>query len=264
MSFDLLRPLSELGPALHLDPEELNDQIEIHGTGGELRKGMLCPCRPVGRVEPRLGCETCKGVGYFYPEELREPVCVLGSTRRAKQAETMAGRHWSGTMQLTFPTGFIPTRGDMLLPDDEMHVVLQILRRAIEEEDPADYRHEPYTAERWQVDKPPSGGVPKGWEFLLYSGKIEVEAVAWQQKDGAISRSLIADPSIYFVEERRIRWKPGCGPEPGQGYAVRYRAPAAYMLGDSHPVLRVEGNRPMPHVSTAERLDRWGDPDIRE
>lgn len=261
--FDQLRRLSQLGPALHFDPVELNEQIETHGIGAELRRAMLCPCRPNGRAEARVGCTTCKGIGYFYPEQMREPTMVLVSSRRAKQTETMAGRHWAGTAQCTFPTGIVPTRGDMLLPEKEIHVVLQVFRREKEEINPSDLREQPYTANRRVVDKPAAGGVPSGLEYLLYSDITEIEAVVFQEAQGRTSRSLVADPSTYYLEDRRINWKDGFGPEHGRGYAVRYRAPAAYMLGDAAPVVRVEHSTAMPYQTTAERLDRWGDPDVR-
>jgi hypothetical protein len=73
----------------------------------------------------------------------------------------------------------------------------------------------------------------------------------------------VATAADYELVGREIRWRDGRGPAPGKAYAVRYRAPAAYMVRPAEPILRVEYEAGLPYRCEAQRLDRWGEGDLR-
>lgn len=256
------RLLSDFGRHQHFNPEAFDAEIEEHGVAAELRGAMLCPC---SRIETpgkgRAGCPTCNGLGFTYPEELRTGVMALISTRQAKQADMAAGRVYQGGANVTFPTGILPGRSDLILPDKEVHLVHEQLVRPIQEVDPSSYRSDPNAINRLQADQSLMAGVPDGWERLRYPDGVRIELVMYL---GPGRQPLVAQRGVDYTYDGgdRLQWVDGRGPDPGRGYTVRYQAPAVYVLGDAAPKLRAEGQNELPYWASMQRLDRWGEPDL--
>lgn len=246
-------------PVLRLPPEQLDDLIETHGIGAILRRSILCPCVRSDTKSPRSGCTICRGIGFAYPPDLEEPVIVFVLSRNARQRALTAGRHYDGTAEVTFPSGIIPARGDMLLPDGEVHTVNEVLHRQNLEID--------VRAMRRQVTDPDAQVpmIPVPSERLLYPDVASIEYVTWYDRSRPEGEQLVTavEGDDYTVDGPRITWLEGHGPGVAGGYSVRYRAPAAYLIADAAPVHRSESTKPIPHKATVSRLDRWGEPDVR-
>ena len=70
--FDRLN-LADL-PGMHLSAAEFDSLIVQHGNSGELRRCLNCPCVRIDTRTADVGCKFCHGLGWLYPEELREPL----------------------------------------------------------------------------------------------------------------------------------------------------------------------------------------------
>jgi hypothetical protein len=259
LTVDTLASIADF-PAMHIDPTELNDVIETRGIGAELRRGVLCPCIRIDTNSPRSGCEACKGIGYVYPSNLRESIIVLLLSRDSKQRDLAAGRMYQGGATALFPTGLLPARGDLLLPDGEEHVVQQVLYRQIQQLDPGVLKGRRGTPEELA---PADGPL---LERLLYPDAGEIEVVFYVTQPANPTKPLVEcfEGTDYVREDDRLVWRPGRGPAPARGYTVRYRAAACYILGDAAPAFRSEGGGGVyPYRVHVERLDRWGEPDLR-
>lgn len=240
---------------VHMSALELDTMIVLHGNSGEFRRCMICPC--VRRDIPNgdVGCPDCHGLGRQYPIHLREPLYVLDVQRSATAKLMAAGKLAQGTIQITFPSGVIPAFGDMWLPDQEEHVVTEVLfldgsRRTVD----ADLR--PFRVSSDSIKQADVGRK----ERLLYPNPCCIEDVAYKADDGT---TLHATPMQYHVDgDGRWTWRIG-GPAPGEAWVVRYRAPATYVIGTADPMYRSEADQRMPHRVTAQRLDVASHEDLR-
>lgn len=243
---------------VHLDPAEFDVILAEHGTSGEWRRAIVCPCFRPDTGTARIDCPHCGGRRYTYPEHLREPMIVLDTQRRTTFKRIAAGELADGTVHLTFPSHVIPSTGDMWLPDGEEHVVTETFvrdgTRRVE-------RAHLLPSRTYVPDHRPVEGGGARVERLLYERPCCVEAVTWEV--GAELRYGTAGFDFTVDADGSWRWAAGRGPEPGHAWTVRYRAPAAYMLGTEGASYRTEGDSAMPRLVTARRLDKVVSNDIR-
>lgn len=249
--------IGDLAPPLHLSQREFNELLITHGSGAEYRRAIACPCVHIDSRQPATGCPACNGVGLFYPERFREPIIVLDTSRSSTAKWTSAGMIADGTITLTFPCGIIPGRGDLILPADEVHVVTETLYRNATMR-VTDGLLRPERSAPGQRKRPLR---PRN-ERLIYPGDVCIEAVYYVAADRQV---VEATPTLDFTlgPRNEWRWNDGRGPADGSGWTVRYRAPAAYMVGGSGPLFRQENNADVPYRVTASRLDRIDVDDLR-
>lgn len=252
-SLNISLPFADF-PAQHIEPEELEALIEMRGVACEYRKSVPCPCARIETLAPRVGCAHCGGLGYLYPQELRRDVTVLLTQRSPRKMSKESGEGTTGTAQALFPLGILPSEGDMLLPENEFHVVQQLLRRSQQQIDNREIR------ERSTVPDQAPPKMHPATDRLLYPDVTEIEDVYWISPQDVLCHASAAD---YDRDANVLTWRPGRGPEAGGGYSVRYRAPAAYMLNPGVPVYRAENGQTYPYRAQAHRLDKWGRPDLR-
>lgn len=245
-------------PLLRMNPEELNDHVETHGIGAELRRAVACPCRRPDTNTPRVACQSCAGLGYAYPAELRCPIVVLLHSRQASERKEPLGHRASGTAKCTFPTGIEVTMGDLVLPDAETHAVQQVLvRQRGDEVDRAALRAA-LLARGATADQRAVAVVAPG-ERLLYPSVDDtaVRQVYWFDEVAQEARRARIGTDVE-VTSGRVIWRDGRGPARGGSYTVQYRAPAAYIVSmDASPVHRSDDDRLYPIHATLQRLDRW-------
>ena len=241
--------VAAIGTPMHLSAAEYDLEISTHGASGELRRGIPCPCARIDTRAPAVDCKACKGLGIAYPVELRESMVWLDSQRAAAFKRAAAGEMRAGTIQITLPSGVIPTTGDMIRPDSERHVVEELLWvQGSSRVTDASLRP------RVSADQVPQArGVRKRERMLYAPSECEIEHVAYHHEGQLVS----ARPNHYQVDEDgRWTWHAGLGPQPGEAWSVRYLAPAAYVITDTMPAYRAEADEPMPHRATAIRFDR--------
>lgn len=237
---------------------EFDSLIATHGNSGELRRSVSCPCRRIDTRMPDVSCDHCHGLGWIYPPTLREPMIWLDTQRSAQAKIEGAGDLVDGTAQFTFPSGVVPARGDMMIPDGEEHVVTEYLYRDGTRRTP-DALLRPYRSSADQV-KPAQVGRR---ERLLYPVPCCVEFVAYiRPSDRGLAQ---ANPTEYQIDnDGRWTWRGEAGPEPGEAWTVRYRAPAVYVIGKALPRFRHQHDQRMPHMVTAKRLDIVSSEDLRQ
>lgn len=239
------------GGVIHLNPDELDLQLQLHGSTGTYWSGITCPCVHASERQPDPTCAHCRGQGYLYPPQNAQRMIVLDVQRSSTERLIASGSLPSGTVQLTFPSSVIPAWGDLWMPDGEEHVVEEVL--SIRAPLP---RHEVsmYRASSDSRPVPMNAPAPR----LLYPHLREVEMVTYLERatDGT-SRVCYAPPTEYHIDdEGRFTWRDGAGPPVGQVWTIRYRAPAAFRLFNVAPRYRTEADQRMPHAVTARRLDR--------
>lgn len=244
----------------HQNPAELNDLVEVHGTGCELRRSVQCPCVRIETGTPRVRCKQCRGLGWVYPEHRREAMIVLVLSRQPQAKDRPAGWFDDGTIVGIFPNGYVPARGDIVLPDQDVVIVQQVLRRGVREIDCA------AVMAREQVFDARTPAVQSQDDTLLYSEGIEIEDVYWIRYQDTDDEQLVRgflDVDWRLAPGGVIVWLGDHKPPAGAGYSVRYRAPAAYLVMSSAPVLRSEGGIPFPWKATMGRLDKLSKDDLR-
>jgi len=241
-------------PAFHIDPHHLNDLIETHGTPCELRKAVWCPCRRIETAKPRAGCPHCRGLGFCYPEDMREHVIAFVLNRMPRRNMVAAvGEIVTGTVTITFPLGFLPGQGDMLFPEGEEQVIHETIWRAEKQVEDRKVRARAEDVRTLAPRQRPAD------DTLLYPAVHEVEHLHWIAA-GKLRRGTMAD---FTVKGNRVVWTKGRGPEAGGAYVVRYRAPAAYVVRPAEPLYRAEGTSGYPYRVEGQRLDKYGVPDLR-
>ena len=97
-------------------------------------------------------------------------------------------------------------------------------------------------------------------ERLLYPDVIKVETLYWLDEHGQLKLGQAGRD--YTRSGQVITFRPDHGPAPGRAFSVRYQAPAAYVVSPGEPVFRT-GEVGFPYRCDAQRLDRWGSPDLR-
>lgn len=248
-------PIMSWMPGFHISVEDLDNHIIEHGVGAELRQAMPCPCVRIESRQTRAVCPHCAGQRWIFPEHMRKSVIVLIISRSPMRKMREAAEMVTGTSQMTFTSDIRPGPGDMVLPDDDLHVVTQDLFRAVQQVNPGLVRHRSTTPDQL----PPAGTVAP--ERLLYPDVVEVQELVWLGDDGQLCFGRQGD---YQRVGNTITWTDGHGPAPGRAYTVRYTAPAAYMLFPGEPMIRGEGPRYYPIRCEAQRLDRWQEPGSKD
>lgn len=243
-------------PILQLDEDELNDVIETHGQCCVVRPMLPCPCRRGEMATPDIRCTSCNGTGRLYPVALEEPAMVLLLSRTPRgEAKPVASVDMADA-QATFTLPTQPGDGDMVLPDGEVHVVTQQIRRTVTE-----VTHE-------LLEEEPEAGLPglavipptPAKELLIYSG-AEIGAVYWYDRPN--KRAVAAHEGEYDLVGREFRWRDGFGPPPGVHYSIRYRAPAAYIVKLDPALYRQDGGARVPFRCAVMRLDKYAVRDSR-
>lgn len=242
-------------PPLHVNPRELDELIFLHGSSGELRRAMLCPCVRVETRQANAACQVCRGLGHVYPAELRCPMVFLDHSRSAQVKRQGPGALDDGTISITLPCGHVPGEGDMLLPDGEVSVVHEVFHRDLAQvslQTLADRILLPDQQTRRLRPRPAA---------LLYPTVTRLESVAWKRGE----QLILAKPGIdYRLVAGTIEWLDGESPEGGEGFTVRYLAPAAYIVRGQAPLFRHEANAAVPWQAQAKRLDKiQRDADLR-
>lgn len=263
-------------PGVQPDPKTIDRLIESKGTRGELRRGMSCPCVRIDTNQPALTCPACKGHGITYPEALRvRPMRAMGSGRTATAQLEAGGVIVQGDMKVTFPSRVKPAHYDLWLPDGDEHVVEERLRFQYAPEEAVEFLHR---RERVQMpgDVPRDSGTfneitgyddrptPMQREVLMYPEIRCIEAVVWRDRAGQIVVGI--EGVDWRLELRdgaaRVRFL-ARQPERGEAYTVRYRAPAAYVVGKTEPVGVMFGDAQLPTRCTLHRLDKRQHADLR-
>lgn len=246
--------LDETDP-YHLEVAELDGVIDQAGHPCELRRAVTCPCQRGDTVLPGTGCEDCRGLGWVYPETLREgPIRILVSGRNESAQPEPAGSHSEGRVSLTFPSRITPGFGDLVLPENTVHLVHETRVHAARAVNPYTL---PSSLES-TLFQPPE--VRPAEDRLLYPDIEAIEALLWKNDQGDLV--LGREGLDYELQQDRIRWRPGRGPRAGTSYSVRYRAPAAYIVqGEVAP--RTEGGSRLPYRCSGLKLERLGRPDVR-
>lgn len=242
-------------PEVRFDPEEFEGLLEARGVGCLFRRSIRCPCQRIETRQARAGCPVCGGLGYAYPVELEEPIMALVLNRSPRRTQQAAGQEVVGTVTVTFPIGLLPSQGDMLLPDGEAHAVQQVLRRSVAQVDSNVVR------ERQTAPDQRAPVIRATTERLLYPDVIAIEQLYWLDEAGESLKSG-KEGREYTREANVVMFRPGKGPAPGKAFTVRYRAPAAYVVAPGEPISRT-GETGFPYRCEAQRLDRWGTPDLR-
>lgn len=265
-------------PTVRPRPELIDRLIERDGTPGEFRRGMSCPCVRPDTNRPELGCKVCRGHGIMYPAHLREPLIrALGSGRTATAALEAGGVVVTGDMKLTFPSRLRPTHYDLWLPRGDEHVVEERLHHQYDRVEDFEHLHRaswPYQPGDAPRDEPglhngtgayDDRPTPRQREVLLYPAIRCVEAVVWRDARGdlvegieGVDWRLDTDGDavkVAFLGARR--------PARGDAYTIRYRAPAAYVVGRTEPVAVMSGCTNLPMRCTLHRLDKRQHADMR-
>lgn len=251
--------MTELAPPFHLSVREFNDMLLEHGSGAEWRKAVWCPCIRIDNRQASSACEDCRGKGVLYPEHLREPLIILDTSRTSTMRYAAAGLMADGQIEVTFPCGIIPGQHDMLLPDEDVHVVNQVLFREMTRRlDDRDHLHDDRRAFDGAVKQQQ---IPRN-ERLLYPTDVCVEEVFWRDEAKTLHSGRVGTHYTLGPENEWI-WTGSHGPPPGMSWSVRYRAPAAYLIQGSGPMLRREAGDNMPYRVSARRLDKVGPDDLR-
>ena len=238
----------------HIDVQELNELIEMHGIGAEWRKAVRCPCLRVETMRPTVSCRHCNGLGYTHPESGHVPLIVFLLNRQPARKILQVGEYVTGQVTVTFPSPHIPGEGDLIVPDNEVHLVHDTIWRGGQQID-----NRAMMARTEHPDQaPPKNRPPE--ERLRYPDVLEVQSIHWISAAGDLCEAKQGD---YKLVKNQITWKAKRGPVVGSAYTVRYLAPAMYQLQPSEPIARMEATSLFPYRTTGYRLDRIGEPDQR-
>lgn len=245
--------------SLHLSVQEFNEALLAHGSACEHRQAILCPCVRIETSQPDISCSHCRGVGYLYPVSMRQPLIVLDTQRNATMKWAQAGLMQDGTVMMTFPCGIIPGRGDLILPDNDVHVIQEhLFREGSRRVDDSMLRDERTRVIKEQRKRP----LGSRNEKLIYPTDVCVEAAFYIDADDVLV-PLTEGMHYKLGPSNTWLWLDDWGPPPGKATSVRYQAPAAYMVEGSSPRLRQESTESMPYAVTLKRLDRVSPDDLR-
>jgi hypothetical protein len=244
---------------LHFDPVEYDANIVQYGIACELRRATICPCLRIETHNARASCPLCGGNGWLWPKDMREQTITLIQQRRPTTHDEPAGNVVVGTVQISFPLGVVPGEGDMLLPKAETHAVHQVLFRE---------SLQVSSREAWNRVTSPTARPPKlgpQVDRLLYPD-AEIDRIHWLDTERPSTEQLVVGREFmdFRIVDGRVRWEDGLGPKPGMAYAVRYTAPACYILLPGEARFRSDTEDVLPYMATGIRLDRWGFPDPRD
>lgn len=244
-------------PALELSVEELDDLIVQRGVGALYSKGFRCPCLRPETLQPRAGCDFCKGLGWAYPADQEEPVVAAIFNRQARKLTAQAqGDIASDSAVILLPSEFHAAEGDRIRPDGQLHTVQQLIRRQIQAIHPATVNQaSSFVGEAYPVSPPVE-------DPLLYPDveKRNIEAILYRVMIDGEWKLRQAGVGSWDLIRGRIFWRSGDGPVAGEIYTVRYRAPAVYVLFPFEEAARGEGGVFLPVRYEGKRLDRLSPP----
>tara|TARA_R110000824_G_scaffold54028_2_gene149065 strand:- start:19272 stop:20048 length:777 start_codon:yes stop_codon:yes gene_type:complete len=247
--------INDIAPAFHLSVEEYNGLLLAHGSGAEWRRAILCPCVRIETRQPNVSCQDCRGIGRLYPDSMRDPLIVLDTSRTATMKWAAAGLIAAGSITLTFPCGEIPGVGDMILTDCDIHVVNEFLfeqgTKRVTDGMLREHRTRPDHRKRALV----------GRSARLMYNDAQIECITYKSAEGDLVFAGKTDFTLH--SDGTLEWHKGYGPQPGHAASVRYRAPAAYVIHSSAPMLRREHGENMPYRVSAMRLDKISPDDLR-
>jgi len=240
--------------SLDFNPSELDALIVRNGAPCEYRKAVPCPCVRIETRRGTIACKHCHGLGHLYPTQLRSRLTVLASSRSDRGESTQAGLITEGTAQVTFPTGYLPANGDVLVPDCEPQVVQESLIRAELQVDPHTLPAGP-----WTVPTTPRPYVDR----ILYD-EVQIECLFWLDGDTLCEGVEGLDYTLRALETAtEVVWRDGRGPAAGTAYSVRYQARTAYMVRLEEGAFRGQADRVLPRRVTVKRLDKLAERDLR-
>jgi hypothetical protein len=252
MAFDTATSILYEGGGLNLNVSQFAEAIVRDGASGMLWRGLPCPCaRPETRL-PRLDCGVCKGVGYAYPKHMREPTIFLATSRSGSEKVSQAGMIVSGSITLTVAPCKPLATGDLFRPDDEVHVVNERLWHGNAPTNaPQDLLRTMRLNRQVPIAQTP-GRAPR----LLYPNVDPgcIATVVYIDPQGQLAEAGSGDYRV--LDDGTFEWLGGKGPPAGQGWSVRYQAPATYMVQGSIPVYRQQGKTQQPWRVVAQRYDR--------
>lgn len=246
----------------HFGVGELDNHVRTHGTRGELRRGVLCPCQRPETHMPRGSCPSCKGVGWLYPVNMRCESYMAMQDRETAVRHTSAGVLTDGEVLATVLSTTPPERGDMWLPCGERHTIHQTLWRRQTQVSQSDMRAKLLGQDRTNSDTV----MRPRLERLLYANSAN-HICHYEVDDPTTNDRRVVEAVVerdFRVIGQDVRWVDGVGPEPGRAYTIRYDAPAAYIVTKKIPRYREEGGQPLPQRCALAQLDRMQDRDIRE
>jgi len=248
--------------AIHFNPREIDGLIGLHGNHSEYRKGVICPCNRIETGQGAAGCPQCRGLSWVHPKELRGRCMFLDASRSNRGKANPAGWTLSGTLQVTLPSALVPAVGDILLPCGEVHIVHEQFHRGVQQMSQLELRR--------RARQDGNNAVPRRLgmrvERLLYDRVIKVEAVYWLDGDRLVMARENSDYKLVSEGEgkgTRIDWLGIRGPKQGDGYSIRYQAPAAYIVNETAPMFRHENNRSLPWRAGLDRLADLAEGDQR-
>lgn len=232
---------------MHVSAKEIDDQILLHGNCGELRRAVRCPCARIDTNTANAACQTCRGVGWVYPETLREPMIFLDHSRSGNPKPQGPGMLSDGTISVTLPCGTTPAKGDLLLPTDDVVVVHEQFHRDVQQVSTRTL------ADRQVVHGQRSRRLRTRRAALLYPDVVSIDALFWKLGEQLVQGVQGRD---FRLVDGAIEWLAGESPAEGEGFSVRYQAPAAYIIHNSMPLFRHEAGNSMPWSVQAQRLDK--------
>lgn len=233
-------------PALHINVDELRAQILIHGNSGELRHSHICPCRRLETGIASAACPACLGVGFVHPTELRGPAVFMDHSRTASYRPNGPGLLMDGTMAVTLLCCRAPSKGDVLLPDGEASTVQEMFHRNVQQVTSK------VLAERRTMPDQRTLRLRARACRLLYPTVTQIDSLFWLHKGQLVAACQGTD---YRLTEGAIEWIAD-GPPDGEGFSVRYQAPAAYIVHTAVPLYRSEAGNRAPWSVTVQRLDK--------
>lgn len=243
-----------------LDPEEFSRLVITFGVECELRRSVPCPCQRPETGQASMGCRICRGFGIAWPKRLRAlvPGVYLHSHRNRREAGA-AGEKVVRTLEATFPSGFEPSWGDLLIPiEAPPETIREVLTRA---ELMASGRQLQATRTSDRVFHQPAQARR---ELLAYSA-IEGVASCWwrggEDGQGLIEGAEGVDFTIHTEAAGpggdpavEVKWRPGRGPTPGTSYTLCYLAQPIFILGSpDEPTDKAQGG--FPRSISARRLE---------
>jgi hypothetical protein len=212
--------VSESGQAL----AKIANHIEASGNLVTWYKAIFCPCRDAQTLHPKFDCELCDGRGIYYvdPQETR----VIIQSRMVRREQKSIGVVEMGTCSITWPLGAIPGAWDKIVEHKEIAVITnEILTRGA------------------------TNRLGNSLEKCRYKSVIKVE-MAMDAEGVRYAEGI----NFKLVNDRFIAWT-GPAPVDGMQYALRYQAHPEYIIMNSEPVFRMEGDDLLPYRSIAQRLE---------
>lgn len=268
---------TDLNDVVRLPPSEFDDLIEHRGSTVDYWPSQICPCLRQESHRPRADCLACRGMGWIYPERLRQNgVKILLAAINDNKYATNSGEHFGGTANTcTFPSWIHPKPHSLILRAKQLHLVEELITHGIAIVPTANVINTRGSAYETVPRNGPS-------EDILRYPRIDRVIGIWRwSKDNATDALRVLNgrsfedmseaerervrqaitpefpSSAYHLAGNRIVWHDGMAPEPGDVYSVAYYATATYILVNP-PSYRSDGDVQLQFKCTAVRYDQWG------